>query len=67
MRNSPTSLAKVARVRDDTIPVGQTARLFLRCHCGARPTVTDDRFITCYGCGSVYTRDGWTATDRVLN
>ena len=66
MRNSSVLLSKVALVRDESYPVGTPAPLFLRCHCGARPSVTGE-VITCYGCGTKYTRTGWVVEDRVLN
>lgn len=60
MRNGSTSLAKVALVRDESYPQGVPAPLFLRCHCGGRPSVNPgQQIVTCYGCGTKYTGSGW--------
>jgi hypothetical protein len=64
-RNGSMSLAKVAVIRHQGYPPGVVAPLFLRCHCGARPSVKEATVVTCYGCGAKYDRTGWLLDGEV--
>lgn len=50
-------LAKVAVIRDPSVPPGQPAPMWLNCPCGAKPPLTEGTVIVC-PCGEHYERNG---------
>ena len=66
------TLTKLARKRDNTVPPGTAAALYLDCPCGSKvyiPLVfTGHKTATveCYECKAVYTHEGWIVQNGAL-